>query len=185
MARLDAFGTDPRLLDRLTIHLAETVNTVARAGGQATEKLAELVLHRERPKGMPYDLGYVARRTGKLGEPRNNHGGEPNSTARPARASEPLSVCKSYPWGARLRSTAPELARPIPVSRRAGPGALLWMNWPTASVREAARRISELQLPGGVRISVPEGSFNFSLASWPANGMKSPGLTRRSPKTPA
>ena len=45
-------------------------------------------------------------------------------------------------------------------------GALLWMNWPTASVREAARRISELQLPGGVRISVPEGSFNFSLASW-------------------
>ena len=45
-------------------------------------------------------------------------------------------------------------------------GALLWLNWPTASVREAARRINELQLPGGVRISVPEGSFNFSLASW-------------------
>jgi OmpA-OmpF porin, OOP family len=45
-------------------------------------------------------------------------------------------------------------------------GTLLWLSWPTSSVREAARRISELQLPGGVRISVPEGSFNFSLANW-------------------
>lgn len=45
-------------------------------------------------------------------------------------------------------------------------GALIWLSWPTAGVREAARKISELKLPGGVAISVPEGSFNFSLASW-------------------
>src|SRR5262249_4707933 len=44
--------------------------------------------------------------------------------------------------------------------------ALAWMSWNTTPVREAARKISELQLPGGVRISVPEGSFNFSLANW-------------------
>jgi outer membrane protein OmpA-like peptidoglycan-associated protein len=43
---------------------------------------------------------------------------------------------------------------------------LIWLSWPTTSVREAARKLSELQLPGGVKISVPEGSFNFSLASW-------------------
>jgi hypothetical protein len=32
-------------VDRLTIHLAKTLNTVARASGQATEKLAELERH--------------------------------------------------------------------------------------------------------------------------------------------
>ena len=48
-------------------------------------------------------------------------------------------------------------------------GTLVWLGWPTASVREAARKISEVQLPGGVRISVPEGSFNFSLANWLAS----------------
>ena len=44
--------------------------------------------------------------------------------------------------------------------------ALAWLSWPTTAVREAARKISEVQLPGGVTISVPEGSFNFSVASW-------------------
>src|SRR5262245_6648572 len=47
--------------------------------------------------------------------------------------------------------------------------ALAWLSWPTTStapVRQAARKLSELQLPGGVRISVPEGSFNFSVATW-------------------
>ena len=51
-------------------------------------------------------------------------------------------------------------------------GALAWLNWPTtptAPVREAVRKLSELQLPGGVRISVPEGSFNFSVANWLAS----------------
>ena len=36
-------------------------------------------------------------------------------------------------------------------------------------MRDAARKISELQLPGGVRISVADGSLNFSLANWLAN----------------
>ena len=49
-------------------------------------------------------------------------------------------------------------------------GLLVWLNWPAReSVREAARGASELQLPGGTRISVPEGSFNFSLAKWLAS----------------
>ena len=50
--------------------------------------------------------------------------------------------------------------------------ALAWLSsstTTTAPVRQAARKISELQLPGGVKISVPEGSFNFSLASWLAS----------------
>ena len=49
---------------------------------------------------------------------------------------------------------------------------LAWLNWSTTStapVQQAARKLSELQLPGGARISVPEGSFNFSLASWLAS----------------
>jgi OOP family OmpA-OmpF porin len=49
-------------------------------------------------------------------------------------------------------------------------GALAWLGWPTTpTVQQAARKLSELQLPGGVRISVPEGSFNFSLANWLAS----------------
>ena len=49
-------------------------------------------------------------------------------------------------------------------------GLLVWLNWPAKeSVREAARGATELQLPGGVRLSVPEGSFNFSLAKWLAS----------------
>jgi outer membrane protein OmpA-like peptidoglycan-associated protein len=49
-------------------------------------------------------------------------------------------------------------------------GAVAWLNWPTtAPVRQAAQKLSELTLPGGVRISVPEGSFNFSVANWLAN----------------
>ncbi len=51
-------------------------------------------------------------------------------------------------------------------------GLLTWLGWPTTStepVREAARQISQLQLPGGFRISVREGSFNFNLANWLAS----------------
>jgi OOP family OmpA-OmpF porin len=47
-----------------------------------------------------------------------------------------------------------------------------WLGWPSTStepVRQAAGKISELQLPGGLRISVPEGSFNFNLANWLAS----------------
>jgi len=57
-------------------------------------------------------------------------------------------------------------------------GALIWLSWPTADVREAARKISALKLPGGVTISVPEGSFNFSLASWLA-GTSDTGVPKR------
>ena len=55
----------------------------------------------------------------------------------------------------------PDLRRHGPGPRRTG-----LASWPTGTVREAAQKISELQLPGGTRISVPEGSFNFSLAKW-------------------
>jgi OmpA-OmpF porin, OOP family len=48
-------------------------------------------------------------------------------------------------------------------------GVLAWLSWPTSTVREAARKISELQLPGGVKIAVADGSLNFSLANWLAN----------------
>ena len=58
---------------------------------------------------------------------------------------------------------------PIFVATALALGVLVWLSWPTATVREAARKISELQLPGGTRISVPEGSFNFILAKWLAS----------------
>ena len=45
--------------------------------------------------------------------------------------------------------------------------------WSAPTVREpvraAAARLTELQLPGGIKISVPEGTFNFSLATWLAS----------------
>jgi OOP family OmpA-OmpF porin len=47
-----------------------------------------------------------------------------------------------------------------------------WLGWPSTStepVRQAVQKISELQLPGGFRISVSEGSFNFNLANWLAS----------------
>jgi OmpA-OmpF porin, OOP family len=44
-------------------------------------------------------------------------------------------------------------------------GALVWLTAPGRTMR----KLSELQLPGGVRISVPEGSFNVSLANWLAS----------------
>lgn len=47
--------------------------------------------------------------------------------------------------------------------------ALAWLSWPTTTVREAARKSSDVRLPGGATITVPEGSFNFSVASWLAN----------------
>src|SRR5262249_16619749 len=51
-------------------------------------------------------------------------------------------------------------------------GVLAWLNWSataTAPVVPAARNIRVLQLPGGSNISVPEGSFNFSVANWLAS----------------
>jgi OOP family OmpA-OmpF porin len=48
--------------------------------------------------------------------------------------------------------------------------AYLWSAAPVTQVtREAARKLAELQLPGGIRISVPEGAFNFSVATWLAS----------------
>src|SRR5262245_664432 len=41
--------------------------------------------------------------------------------------------------------------------------------WSAAPVQLAARKLAELQLPGGIKISVPEGAFNFSLATWLAS----------------
>src|SRR5262245_31346485 len=64
-------------------------------------------------------------------------------------------------------------ALPLIVIAALALGALLWMNRPTTApttlVGQAGRRISELQLPGGARIAVPEGSFNYSVATWLAN----------------
>jgi OmpA-OmpF porin, OOP family len=51
--------------------------------------------------------------------------------------------------------------------------ALAWLlNRPTTPVRETpvaarpAAKMTDLQLPGGVKVSVPEGSFNYSLHQW-------------------
>ncbi len=52
---------------------------------------------------------------------------------------------------------------------------LAWLvyQWSAAPVtqvtRDATRRLAELQLPGGIRLSVPEGAFNFSVATWLAS----------------
>jgi outer membrane protein OmpA-like peptidoglycan-associated protein len=50
--------------------------------------------------------------------------------------------------------------------------ALGYLSWgtPVGQIsREASRKLAELQLPGGFKISVPEGAFNYSLASWLAS----------------
>jgi len=45
--------------------------------------------------------------------------------------------------------------------------AYLWSSPPVSQVtRQATRKLAELQLPGGPKISVPDGAFNFSLATW-------------------
>ncbi len=45
-----------------------------------------------------------------------------------------------------------------------------WSAAPVTQVtRDATRRLAELQLPGGIRLSVPEGAFNFSVATWLAS----------------
>ena len=50
-------------------------------------------------------------------------------------------------------------------------GAFAWFNWPgtTTPIGTTVAKISALQLPGGLSISVPEGSFNFSVANWLAS----------------
>jgi OmpA-OmpF porin, OOP family len=53
-------------------------------------------------------------------------------------------------------------------------GALIWLSW----TQPAARGVSELQLPGGVRIAVPPGSLNLSLAYWLA-GSTDVGVPKR------
>lgn len=50
--------------------------------------------------------------------------------------------------------------------------ALAWLMWPpapTTPVGQAVRKVSELQLPGAIRIAVPEGSLIFALANWLAS----------------
>ncbi|HEY3064164.1 MAG TPA: OmpA family protein [Methylomirabilota bacterium] len=47
--------------------------------------------------------------------------------------------------------------------------AITWLNWPTtqtATEPPGARKMSLLQLPDGAKISVPESSFNASVANW-------------------
>jgi OOP family OmpA-OmpF porin len=73
-----------------------------------------------------------------------------------------------------VATTLPPTGRPSRLSPILIAGAILlavvaWLVWPSSDVHQAARKLSELQLPGGVRISVPEGSFNYSVASWLAN----------------
>jgi len=93
------------------------------------------------------------------------------------------SAIGSSPAGAASRVTE-EVARaargvsrpswvlPVMVFGALAVGALAWLSWPTtptAPVPQAMRKLSELQLPDGVKISVPEGSFNFSVANWLAS----------------
>ena len=71
-------------------------------------------------------------------------------------------------------STLPPPYRPNRLSPFLIAGAIIlavlaWLSWPSSDVQQAARKLSELQLPGGVKISVPEGSFNYSVANWLAS----------------
>jgi OmpA-OmpF porin, OOP family len=50
------------------------------------------------------------------------------------------------------------LSRPVPVPVRETPVA--------ARPAAPAAKMTDLQLPGGVKVSVPEGSFNYSLHQW-------------------
>ena len=51
-----------------------------------------------------------------------------------------------------------------------GLGYMMWRATPTHEVaREATSKLAEIQLPSGIKISVPEGAFNFSLATWLAS----------------
>jgi len=51
-----------------------------------------------------------------------------------------------------------------------GLGYMMWRATPThEAAREATRKLAEIQLPSGIKISVPEGAFNFSLATWLAS----------------
>jgi len=95
-----------------------------------------------------------------------------------AAASEAEAVTSSVSRAAsrttREVEAVPETARqkwfaPLLLLAAVALGTLVWLSWPTASVREASRRVSQLQLPGGVTISAPEGSFNFSVAKWLAS----------------
>jgi OmpA-OmpF porin, OOP family len=49
-----------------------------------------------------------------------------------------------------------------------------WSSWQTPPTPPAARapagRATDVQLPGGGRVSLPEGSFNYSLYQWLASG---------------
>jgi outer membrane protein OmpA-like peptidoglycan-associated protein len=66
-------------------------------------------------------------------------------------------------------ASRPSRLNPILVAGAVLLAALVWLVWPSGDVQQAAWKLSELQLPGGVRISVPEGSFNYSVANWLAN----------------
>ncbi len=66
-------------------------------------------------------------------------------------------------------ASRPRWIVPLSVLGLVALGLLAWLGQPTSStepVRQGERKISELQLPGRVRISLPEGSFNFNLANW-------------------
>src|SRR5262245_52716187 len=67
--------------------------------------------------------------------------------------------------------TAPRAGWGIPIGAIVGLilvaiGYLWWGGSVTQVAREATRKLAELQLPGGIKISVPEGAFNYSLATW-------------------
>jgi OOP family OmpA-OmpF porin len=80
--------------------------------------------------------------------------------------------------GASTAATASRVTRDVATASRLSPilvagaiflAALAWLIWPSSDEHQAAQNPSELHLPGGVRISVPEGSFTYSVASWLAN----------------
>jgi outer membrane protein OmpA-like peptidoglycan-associated protein len=88
--------------------------------------------------------------------------------------------------GSTVASAASPITREVPVSPRSTArtgwliplvviGALAlallaWLTtWRTEPVREATRRITDVQLPGGFKMSVPEGSFNVAVARYLAS----------------
>jgi outer membrane protein OmpA-like peptidoglycan-associated protein len=167
IARLAGIRTDSAssllaLAAPLVLHvLGQQRATIGPGAGSLANLLGEQrsVLAGLIPAGLGSLLGWTGLTSGVS---------ELGSSAAGAAGRVTREVAATVPSASRL-----SWALPLIILGALALGILAWLNWPTttptALVGQAGRKISELQLPGGGRISVPEGSFNFSVASWLAS----------------
>lgn len=167
IARLAGIRTDSAssllaLAAPLVLHvLGQQRATIGPSAGSLANLLGEQrrVLAGLIPAGLGSLLGWTGLTSGVS---------ELGSSAAGAAGRVAREVAATVPSASRL-----SWALPLIILGALALGILAWLNWPTttptALVGQAGRKISELQLPGGGRISVPEGSFNFSVASWLAS----------------